>query len=105
MNARKLLLATAFFALGSTLIPLNSSAASAPAITAFDEAFAKVNDYTVTVRTHEVKGDRIQYRTYHYWFMRPNSAKTLIVSGDGSGSGLVSFVRCRTQKCIRSPVP
>src|SRR6185437_5530491 len=36
---------------------------------------------------HEVKGDRIQDRTYHYWFKKPNLAKTLIVSGDGNGSG------------------
>lgn len=64
-----------------------AAAATTPAITAFDEAFAKVNDYTVTVRAHEIKGDRVQDRTYDYWFKRPTLAKTLIVSGDGRGSG------------------
>jgi outer membrane lipoprotein-sorting protein len=62
-------------------------AADAPAIAAFDDAFAKVNDYTVTVQAHEVKGDRVQDRTYHYFFKRPNMAKTDIVAGDGAGSG------------------
>jgi outer membrane lipoprotein-sorting protein len=87
MNARRLLLSIPVSALALTLIPLAAPAATTPAITAFDEAFAKVNDYTVTVRAHEVKGDRVQDRTYHYWFKRPNLAKTLIVSGDGNGSG------------------
>jgi len=87
MNARKLLFSIPVLALGLTLLPQPAPAAATPAITAFDEAFAKVNDYTVTVRAHEVKGDRVQDRTYHYWFKRPNLAKTLIVSGDGNGSG------------------
>lgn len=87
MNARRLLFSIPAFALTLTLIPLAASAATTPAITAFEDAFAKVNDYTVTVRAHEVKGDRVQDRTYNYWFKRPNLAKTLIVSGDGKGSG------------------
>lgn len=66
---------------------LPASAGDSSAITAFDDAFAKVNDYTVTVRAHEVKGDRVQDRTYNYWFKRPMLAKTLIVAGDGKGSG------------------
>lgn len=69
------------------LVALPAAAATTPAITAFDDAFAKVNDYTMTVRAHEVKGDRQQNRTYHYFFKRPNLAKTDIVSGDGAGSG------------------
>ncbi len=87
MNARRLLFSIPVLALAVTLVPLSSPAATTPALTAFDEAFTKVNDYTVTVRAHETKGDRIQDRTYHYWFKRPNLAKTLIVAGDGSGSG------------------
>lgn len=67
--------------------PIAAPAAATPAITAFDQAFSKVNDYTVTVTTHEVKGDQTQNRTYHYAFRRPDLAKTDIVSGDGSGSG------------------
>lgn len=87
MNARRLLFSIPVLALAATLIPLSAPAATTPAITAFDDAFAKVNDYTLTVRAHETKGDRTQDRTYHYWFKKPNLAKTLIVAGDGSGSG------------------
>lgn len=82
---KRLLSLASFFALACGLVP--ALASPAPAITAFDDAFAKVNDYTLTVRAHEVKGDRTQDRVYQYWFKRPNLAKTLIVSGDGSGSG------------------
>jgi outer membrane lipoprotein-sorting protein len=87
MNARRLLFSIPVLALAFSLIPLAAPAANTPAITAFDEAFAKVNDYTVTIRAHEVKGDRVQDRVYKYWFKKPNMAKTLITSGDGSGSG------------------
>ena len=87
MKARRLLFSIPVLALAAALVPLAAPAATTPAITAFDEAFTKVNDYTVTVRAHEIKGDRIQDRTYHYWFKRPNLAKTLIVAGDGNGSG------------------
>ncbi len=78
------------FALAFALLafPVTAArAASVPAIGAFDATFASVNDYTVTVRAHEVKDDRVQDRTYHYWFKRPALAKTLIVSGESSGSG------------------
>jgi len=82
---KRLLSGIPLFALALSMLP--ASAASTSAITAFDDAFAKVNDYTVTVRAHEVKGDRVQDRTYKYWFKRPSLAKTLIISGDGNGSG------------------
>ena len=87
ITARRLLCSITVFALAVSLLPNVASAATVPAITAFDEAFAKVSDYTVTVHAREVKGDRTQDRVYHYWFKRPNLAKTLIVSGDGSGGG------------------
>lgn len=87
MNARRLLFSIPLLALAAALVPLSAPAATTPAIAAFDEAFAKVNDYTVTVRAHEVQGNNTQDRTYHYWFKRPNLAKTLIVAGDGKGSG------------------
>lgn len=77
----------AAFALTLPLAGMPAIAASTPALAAFDDAFAKVNDYTVTVHAHEVKGDRVQDRTYHYFFKRPDMAKTDIVAGDGSGSG------------------
>ncbi|MDQ2992477.1 MAG: hypothetical protein M3R30_06625 [Candidatus Eremiobacteraeota bacterium] len=62
-------------------------AASTPAIAAFESAFASINDYTFDLRSHEVKGNSAQDRVYQYWFMKPHYAKTLIRSGDGSGSG------------------
>jgi len=82
----KLVLAMSVFAAVLTAIP--ASAQDAPAITAFDEAFAKVSDYTVNLREFETKKESpAQNRTYEYWFKRPELVKTLIVSGPGSGSG------------------
>lgn len=60
---------------------------TAPAIDAFHQAFASVNDYTYTLHSHEVLGSRTQDRVYDYSFMKPHFAKTLIESGDGQGSG------------------
>jgi outer membrane lipoprotein-sorting protein len=62
-------------------------AASTPAIAAFESAFASINDYTFNLRSHEQKGGASQDRVYAYSFMKPHFAKTLIQSGDGSGSG------------------
>ncbi|HVS46969.1 MAG TPA: hypothetical protein VMS32_09910 [Verrucomicrobiae bacterium] len=58
-----------------------------PALTAFDQAFAQINDYTYNLRAHEVQGGSVQDRVYAYSFMKPHFAKTLITSGDGNGSG------------------
>jgi outer membrane lipoprotein-sorting protein len=63
------------------------AANSAAAITAFNSSFATTNDYTATLKAHEVLGNKTQDRVYNYWFMKPHFAKTLIVSGDGNGSG------------------
>jgi outer membrane lipoprotein-sorting protein len=60
---------------------------TAPAITAFNTAFAAINDYTCTMHSHEVLDSKTQDRIYSYWFMKPHFAKTLIVAGDGQGSG------------------
>jgi outer membrane lipoprotein-sorting protein len=60
---------------------------TAPAIASFDAAFAKTNDYTCRVHAHEVKGSQSQSRVYDFSFMRPHYVKTLIVEGDGKGSG------------------
>lgn len=62
-------------------------AAPAPAISAFDDAFGRVHDYTMTVTAHEVRGSDVQDRVYHYWFMKPHFAKIEVVSGAGAGSG------------------
>ncbi len=59
----------------------------APAIAAFDQAFASINDYTCQLHVHEAKGTQTQDRVYQYAFMKPHYVKTLILSGDGKGSG------------------
>lgn len=86
-NARALLCGITVFALVFSGGLRPATAADAPAITAFDDAFSKINDYTMTVKAHEVKGDATQDRVYHYAFKRPSSAKVDIVSGDGTGNG------------------
>lgn len=63
------------------------AATTAPAIAAFDRAFASVNDYTCVLHVHEAKGSATQDRVYQYSFMKPHYAKTLILDGDGKGSG------------------
>jgi outer membrane lipoprotein-sorting protein len=63
------------------------AANTVPAIDAFDRAFAAINDYTCILHVHEAKGDATQDRVYQYSFMKPHYAKTLILDGDGKGSG------------------
>jgi outer membrane lipoprotein-sorting protein len=63
------------------------AANTAPGITAFDQAFAATNDYTCVLHVHEAKGTATQDRVYQYSFMKPHYAKTLILDGDGKGSG------------------
>jgi hypothetical protein len=63
------------------------AANSAPAIAAFDQAFAAINDYTAVLHVHEAKGTQTQDRVYQYQFMKPHYVKTLIIDGDGKGSG------------------
>lgn len=60
---------------------------TAPAIQAFDKAFASINDYTAILKVHEAKGTQTQDRVYQYEFMKPHYVKTLILEGDGKGSG------------------
>lgn len=64
-----------------------ASANSAPAMAAFDRAFASTSDYTCVLHVHEAKGSATQDRVYQYSFMKPHYAKTLILEGDGKGSG------------------
>ncbi len=63
------------------------AASAAPAIEAFDRMFAGVNDYTCVLHVHEAKGTATQDRVYQYSFMKPHYVKTLILDGDGKGSG------------------
>jgi len=66
-----------------------ASAATVPAITAFEQTFAKVNDYTVLVHAHEILGNQSQDRVYRYMYKRPHLVKTQILSGPGAGGGAV----------------
>lgn len=72
------------------LAPITASAAqTAPAIAAFNRAFANTTSFTYQMHSQETKGSSVQNRVYAYSFMKPHFAKTLILSGDGSGSGAV----------------
>ncbi len=74
-------------ALGASPSGPVDAANAAPAITAFDATFAGVNDYTCVLHVHEAKGTATQDRVYQYSFMKPHFVKTLIIDGDGKGSG------------------
>jgi len=83
---------TSFFILAAAVVAISMphaarAANSAPAIDAFNAAFAKVTSMTWKEQAHEVQGTSTQNRTYDYSFMKPHFAKTLIESGDGRGSG------------------
>ena len=66
-----------------------AAADTAPAIVAFDRTFASVGDYTCVLHVRETSGTLTRDRVYQYSFMNPHYVKTLIVSGDGKGSGAV----------------
>jgi outer membrane lipoprotein-sorting protein len=84
-NLALALVASALIALAAPL-PLRA-AQTAPAIDAFNAAFAQVNSFTFKLHSHEIKGTDVQDRVYDYAFMKPHYAKTLIESGAGKGSG------------------
>jgi outer membrane lipoprotein-sorting protein len=84
-NLALALVATAFVAFAA---PHAARAAqTAPAIDAFNTAFAQLNSFTYKEHSHETKGTDVQDRVYDYSFMKPHFAKTLIESGAGKGSG------------------
>lgn len=89
MNLRRSPVFGAAVSLGALLCSgaAASAANAAPAIAAFDRAFASINDYTCVLHVHEAKGSESQDRVYQYSFMKPHYAKTLILDGDGKGSG------------------
>jgi hypothetical protein len=66
-----------------------SAAKQAPAIAAFDRAYSEVTDYTCILHVHEAEGSRTQDRVYQYSFMNPHYVRTLVLDGDGKGSGAV----------------
>jgi hypothetical protein len=66
-----------------------SAAKEAPAIAAFDRAFARVNDYTCILHSYEANGAKTQDRVYQYAFMKPHYLKTVVLDGNDRGSGAV----------------
>lgn len=64
-----------------------SAGSEAPAIATFDRTFAGVYDYTCVLHVREAKGTQTQDRIYQYSFMKPHYVKTVILDGDGKGSG------------------
>jgi hypothetical protein len=80
-------IAAAIAAFAMPNLPAARAANDAPAIDAFNAAFAKITSMTFKERAHEIKGSSVQDRVYQYSFLKPHFAKTLIESGDGKGSG------------------
>ncbi|MDP9017588.1 MAG: hypothetical protein M3N19_04645, partial [Candidatus Eremiobacteraeota bacterium] len=70
----------------SAMLP-GTATASPAALNSFDEAWSKINDYTVVLKAHEISGGNTQDRVYNYFFRKPHQAKTDIVDGDGRGGG------------------
>jgi hypothetical protein len=76
-----------FGALVGTSCIAASAANQAPAIAAFDRTYTGITDYACILHVRETKGTQIQDRVYQYSFMNPHYVKTLILDGDGKGSG------------------
>jgi len=87
-SARKILFIGLALAIqGGCLTSIANAANATPALEAFTTAFEKINDFTYDLRTHEALGSDTQDRVYHYEFLKPTSAKTVITSASGAGSG------------------
>jgi hypothetical protein len=82
------------FALATAAAPslaMESAAAptSGPAWDAFVKADQGIKDYTETVTTHEVSGDRTEDRVYHFSYQKPSYGRSEIISGPGAGGAAV----------------
>jgi outer membrane lipoprotein-sorting protein len=77
-----------FIALGtpSGATPATPATAALDAATA---AFAKIDDYRMTIAVHEISGERVENRTYSVLFKKPMLERIDIVSGPGKGGGIV----------------
>jgi hypothetical protein len=60
-----------------------------PAVSAFMEAYAKIDSYVADVTMHETNGNAVQDRTYRYSYLKPHFAKAEVTSGPGKGGGVV----------------
>jgi hypothetical protein len=67
---------------------------------AFKKANDSIKDYTETLTSHEIKDGRTEDRVYHFFFAKPSSARSEVVSGPGSGGVAVwnGGVRVRGHK-------
>ena len=71
---------------GTLGVALLGAAPSGPAAAFFD-AWAKVPSYTCNIKVHEIKGNDVQDRTYHYAYLKPHFARIDITGGPGRGGG------------------
>jgi outer membrane lipoprotein-sorting protein len=60
-----------------------------PAWDAFVKADQGIKDYTETLTTHEVLGNRTEDRVYHFSYAKPSYARSEIISGPGAGGAAV----------------
>jgi outer membrane lipoprotein-sorting protein len=73
-------------------IALGAPAGALPetsALSAASAAFAKIDDYRMTIIVHETAGDRVEDRTYTVLFKKPSMERIDIVAGPGKGGGIV----------------
>lgn len=67
-----------------------ASAGSEPsAISAADDAFAKIDDYHMTIAVHETDGTKTEDRIYDVLFKKPSMEKVEVTAGPQQGSGVV----------------
>ncbi|MGA2393004.1 MAG: hypothetical protein ABSH03_06630 [Candidatus Lustribacter sp.] len=79
----------AFALAAAAFVASVTAGALADPVSDFAAAWAKVDDYTVTIKVHETDGKNVQDRVYHYAYKKPHFAKIDVVSGPGRGSGSV----------------
>lgn len=65
------------------------AAAADPLVAQFAQAVGAIDDYTVSIATHETSGNDVQDRGYNYAFKKPALAKIETVSGPGRGGAAV----------------
>jgi outer membrane lipoprotein-sorting protein len=80
---KRVLFAAALFALVCT------GRAGASTLNDFADAWAKVNDYTCQITTHETVAADVQDRVYDFAFKKPHTAKIDITGGAGKGGGSI----------------
>lgn len=79
----------AFTLAAAAFVTALSAAALADPVSDFNDAWAKVDNYTVTIKVHETDGKNVQDRVYHYAYKKPHFAKIDVTAGPGRGGGSV----------------